>query len=58
MAEMDKFTRYETTTERSLYKAIHELERLQRARAGEYVTVPVVADLTIDSPVIDQAQAN
>ncbi len=31
-------------------RALHELERLQKARAGESVPAPVVADLMIDSP--------
>jgi hypothetical protein len=36
---MDKILRYETTIERQLYKAIHELERLQQRRLGEVLTV-------------------
>ncbi len=57
MTAIDKVTRHETTYERSMYKALHELERLQKARAGEYVPAPAVADLTIHSPAIDQAGA-
>jgi hypothetical protein len=30
-----KLSRYETTIERSLYKALHELQRLQAARRAE-----------------------
>ena len=57
MTAIDKVTRHEATYERSMYKALHELERLQKARAGEYVPAPAVADLTIHSPTIDQAGA-
>ena len=57
MTAIDKVTRHEATYERSMYKALHELERLQKARAGEYVPAPAVADLTIYSPAIDQAGA-
>ena len=57
MTAIDKVTRHETTYERAMYKALHELERLQKARAGEYVPVPVVADVTIDTTAIDQAGA-
>lgn len=44
---MDKLNRYETALERSLYRAMHELERLQRARLGEPMPPPAVADLTV-----------
>ncbi len=57
MTAIDKVTRHEATYERSMYKALHEFERLQKARAGEYVPAPAVADLTIHSPAIDQAGA-
>jgi hypothetical protein len=47
-----KLSRYESTIERSLYKALHELERLQARRAGEQVPLPAVldVDLTINDP--------
>lgn len=57
MTVIDKVTRHEATYERSMYKALHELERLKKARASEYVPAPAVADLTIHSPPIDQAGA-
>ena len=57
MSAIDKVTRHEATYERSMYKALHELERLQKARAGEYVPAPAVADVTLHSPAIDQAGA-
>lgn len=41
-------TRYETTLERSLFKALHELERLQARRAGQHVVPPAVIDVNLD----------
>jgi hypothetical protein len=41
--------RYETTLERQIYKALHELERLQRARSGEPVPAPLAIDLAVSS---------
>ena len=35
------------TLERSLYKALHELQRLQAARAGQAVPPPEAADVDI-----------
>ena len=43
-----KLSRYETTIERSLYKALHELQRLQAARgAGGNVSPPVAVDVDV-----------
>jgi hypothetical protein len=42
-----KLSRYETSIERSLYKALHELQRLQAARHGEHVLAPVVVDVNV-----------
>ena len=43
-----KLSRYETTMERSLYKALHELWRLQAARgAGGNVSPPVAVDVDV-----------
>jgi len=39
--------RYETALERSLYKALHELQRLQAARAGVPVPPPAAADVDV-----------
>jgi hypothetical protein len=44
---LGKLQRYETAAERAYYKAAHELERLQRRRAGEDVGAPAVADVNI-----------
>lgn len=37
--------RYETSLEKSLYKALHELQRLQAARKGQQVSLPVAVDV-------------
>ena len=43
-----KLSHYETTIERSLFKALHELQRLQAARGtGGNVTPPVAVDVDI-----------
>jgi hypothetical protein len=43
-----KLSRYETTIERSLYKALHELQRLQAARGAEgNVSPPVAVDVDV-----------
>ena len=44
---VQKICRYETHLERSLYKAMHELQRLQAARKGRQVSVPTVLDVTV-----------
>ena len=43
-----KLSRYEAGIERSLYRAIHELQRLQAKRKGDEVSAPVVVDVTGD----------
>jgi hypothetical protein len=43
-----KLSRYETTIERGLYKALHELQRLQASRgAGSGTPPPVAVDVDI-----------
>jgi len=42
----DKILRYETTIERQLYRAISQLERLQRQRQGDTVPPPISVDVT------------
>ena len=45
---LEKLTRYETHLERSLYKALHELQRLQAARRdGGSVPAPIAVDLDV-----------
>ncbi|MEE9443219.1 MAG: hypothetical protein V3V99_11205 [candidate division Zixibacteria bacterium] len=40
-------TRYETTIEKQIYKALHELIRFQAARKGENPQVPMAIDVDI-----------
>ena len=40
-----KFQRYETSIENKLYRSMHELERLQRQRKGDFLSPPSVGDL-------------
>lgn len=40
-------SRYEGTLERGLYRALHELQRLQAARAGQDVPPPAAVDLHV-----------
>lgn len=41
------FLRYETTIENRLYKALHELERIQARRKGEKVVAPLSVDVNM-----------
>lgn len=43
------FQRYETAIENKLYRAINQLERLQRIRRGEFVPPPKTLDVSINS---------
>jgi hypothetical protein len=45
--KMSVLSRYEATLERSLYRALHELQRLQAAREGKTVLPPEVVDAEI-----------
>ena len=42
-----KLQRYEANIERSLYRALHELQRLQAVRRGETVIAPIVVDMDV-----------
>ncbi|PIQ82271.1 MAG: hypothetical protein COV76_04425 [Candidatus Omnitrophica bacterium CG11_big_fil_rev_8_21_14_0_20_64_10] len=44
--QLDKIIRYEASLDRQLYKAINQLERLQRSRKGETLPPPIVLDET------------
>jgi hypothetical protein len=46
---LDKINRYESHLDRSLYKALHELQRLQAARSGQNVPLPVAVDVNLDA---------
>ena len=50
-----KLSRYETAIERSLYKALHELQRLQAARrAGGNAPPPVAIDVDVSGVSRDE----
>jgi hypothetical protein len=42
---IEKLQRYETSLERQYYRAMNQLERLQRRRAGEHIPAPVSMDI-------------
>jgi hypothetical protein len=52
-ALLEKLARYEAHLSRQLSQALHELERLQAARAGARVPPPAALDVTVHGP--DQA---
>ena len=45
--KMTILARYESTLERGLFKALHELQRLQAARQGESVPLPEAVDVEV-----------
>ena len=45
---VDKILRYETAIERQLYRAINQLERLQRRRRGDIVPPPINVELSTE----------
>ena len=47
----DRLQRYEAFIERGLYKALHELQRLQAARAGHPGAVPMAFDVDVTGSV-------
>ena len=42
-----KFVRYETSIERGIYKALHELQRIQAVRRGEQAPLPAAVDVDV-----------
>ncbi len=46
---LSRLSRYEAAIERSLFRNLHELQRLQAARAGQHVTLPVEVDVNVAS---------
>jgi hypothetical protein len=46
--ELDRLLRYEGAIERQLYKALNQLERIQRLRSGDNVPAPVEVDLDVN----------
>ena len=51
--ELTSLSHLETVLERGFFKALHELERLQRVRGGALVPPPLALDVTTDGPVLD-----
>ena len=47
--ELDRLLRYEGSIERQLYKALNQLERMQRLRAGDDVPPPVELDVDVNT---------
>lgn len=47
--DIEKITRYETKIDKSIYKALHELQRLQSARAGDKPPAPLAVDVDVSS---------
>ncbi|MGV8120692.1 MAG: hypothetical protein AB2L14_13110 [Candidatus Xenobiia bacterium LiM19] len=45
MDALERICKYETAIERQLYRAVHELERLQRLRMGEAIVPPLPVDI-------------
>lgn len=43
------FSRYETSIENKLYRAMHELERIQRQRGGDNVSAPIALEVGMGS---------
>ncbi len=51
---LEKVTKYETTLERSLFRTLHELQRLQAARSGANVPPPVAVDVDVSGGGFDR----
>jgi hypothetical protein len=47
--ELDRLLRYEGAIERQFYKALNQLERLQRLRAGDNVPAPIQVDVDVNT---------
>lgn len=47
VASWQSMSRYETTIERQMYKAMHELERIQRIRRGKNTMAPLAIDVSL-----------
>ena len=45
-ATLEKILRYVTALERQLYRAMNQLERLQRRRSGETIPAPLTVDIS------------
>ncbi len=47
---ISKLSRYEAAIERSLYRALHELQRVQAARKDGKSPPSIAVDITVDGP--------
>ena len=47
---ISKLSRYEAGLERSYYKALHELQRVQAARQDGHSPPSIAVDVTVDGP--------
>ncbi len=47
---ISKLSRYEAAIERSLYRALHELQRVQAARMDGQAPTSIAVDVTVDGP--------
>jgi len=47
---LERLSRYEVAIERSLYRALHELQRLQAARQGRGLDTQTVVDVEVSTP--------
>ncbi len=47
---ISKLSRYEAAIERSLFKALHELQRIQAARQDGHAPASIAVDVTVDGP--------
>lgn len=45
---MQTLIRYESSLEKMFYRALHDLQRLQGARFGQSVMMPIAIDLTME----------
>jgi hypothetical protein len=52
-----KLHRHEAHIDRGLFRALHELQRLQATRHGEHVPAPIALDVTTDPPHDDHQPA-
>lgn len=46
--DLDKIVRYETMLERSIFRSLHELQRIQSTRTGINTPLPVAIDINLD----------
>jgi len=45
---LDRLLRYETTLERGIFKASHELQRIIASRSGEKIMTPIAVDFNLE----------